>query len=227
MEIIKNLTPSWQKILKSELKKPYLKEIEKTLEENEKKGIIIYPKEENIFKAFEKTPFSKIKIVILGQDPYHGEGQAQGFCFSVPEGTKFPPSLRNIFKELQQEGKNGDLTSWTEQGVFLLNSILTVQAGKPASHSKIGWEFFTDSVIKNISDKKNGVIFLLWGAFAQSKKKLIDESKHIILETTHPSPFSAYRSFLGSNCFKDVNNILKNRGEKKINWNIKSTNSLF
>lgn len=227
MKIIQNLEKSWQNALKSELKKPYLKEIEETLENDEKLGITIYPKKENIFKSFDKTPFEKLKIVILWQDPYHGEWQAQGFCFSVPEWTKLPPSLRNIYKELWIDSQNWDLTSWTEQWVFLLNAILTVQAGNPTSHAKIGWEKFTDAVIKTISDKKEWVIFLLWWAFAQSKEKLIDTSKHIVLETTHPSPFSAYRWFLWSNCFREVNKILKERWENEIDWDIKSTNSLF
>lgn len=221
MKIIKNLEPSWKEALKSEFKKSYLKEIEKFLENEEKNWIIIYPKKENIFKAFEKTPFEKVKVVIIWQDPYHWEWQAQGFCFSVPIWTKLPPSLKNIYKELWEESKNWDLTSWTEQWIFLLNAILTVQAWKPTSHAKIWWEDFTDSVIKTISNKKKWIIFLLWWAFAQSKKKLIDTKKHIILETTHPSPFSAYRWFLGSGCFVDVNKILKERWEDEIDWEIK------
>jgi uracil-DNA glycosylase len=227
MKKIPKIEKSWEKVLRSELKEPYFNEIEKMLEKDEKSWITIYPKKENIFKAFKKTPFEKVRIVILWQDPYHGEWQAQGFCFSVPEWTKLPPSLKNIYKELWEENINWDLTSWTEQGVFLLNAILTVQASKPASHAKIGWEKFTNTVIKTISDEKEWVIFLLWWAFAQSKEKLIDSSKHIILETTHPSPFSAYRWFLWSNCFKDVNSILKERWEDEIDWKIKSTSSLF
>ncbi len=221
MDIIENLEKSWQEALKSEFEKSYLKEIEEALENDEKNWIIIYPKKENIFQAFEKTPFEKVKIVILWQDPYHSEWQAQGFCFSVPNWTKLPPSLRNIYKELWEKSKNWDLTSWTEQGILLLNAILTVQAWKPASHAKIWWEKFTDSIIKTISDKKKWVIFLLWWAFAQSKKKLIDESKHIVLETTHPSPFSAYRWFLWSDCFKEVNKILRERWEEEIDWEIR------
>lgn len=221
MNIIPKMENSWNKILKDEIEKQYFKEIEKKLEEDIKDWITIYPKKENIFKAFEKTPFEKVKIVILWQDPYHWEWQAQGFCFSVPEWTKLPPSLRNIYKELWKESKNWDLTRWTEQWVFLLNAILTVQKWNPASHAQIGWEQFTDSVIKTISDKKTWVIFLLWWAFAQSKEKLIDTSKHTILETTHPSPFSAYRWFLWSNCFNETNKILKKEWEKEIDWKIK------
>lgn len=227
MNIIPKLETSWNKLLKNELNKPYFKEIEKKLEEDIKNWITIYPKKENIFKAFEKTPFDKVKVVILWQDPYHWEWQAQWFCFSVPKWTKLPPSLRNIYKELWENSKNWDLTSWTEQWVFLLNAILTVQKWNPASHAKIWWEHFTDAVIKTISDKKEWVIFLLWWAFAQSKKKLIDESKHTILETTHPSPFSAYRWFLWSNCFNKTNQVLKSKWEKEINWKIKETWTLF
>jgi len=162
MKIIPKIKKSWGKVLKNELKKPYFSEIENTLEKDEKNWITIYPKKENIFKAFEKTTFDKVKVVIIWQDPYHGEWQAQGFCFSVPEWTKLPPSLRNIYKELWETSQNWDLTSWTEQWVFLLNAILTVQAWNPASHAKIWWWKFTDAVIKTISDEKEWIIFLLW-----------------------------------------------------------------
>ena len=220
MNIITKLEKSWNKILKTELEKTYFKEIEKKLEEDYNTWITIYPKKEDIFKAFEKTSFEEVKVVILWQDPYHWEWQAQGFCFSVPEWTKLPPSLKNIYKELWNENTNWDLTKWTKQWVFLLNAILTVQAWKPASHAKIGWEKFTDKVIETISNEKDWVIFLLWWAFAQSKKKLIDTSKHIVLETSHPSPFSAHKWFLWSWCFKEVNKILKERWEKEIDWEI-------
>lgn len=221
MEINPRIEESWLRELENEFKQPYFKNIKLKITDDVKSGIIVYPEVKNIFKAFEKTPFDKVKIVILWQDPYHWKWQAQGFCFSVPKLEKLPPSLRNIYKELWEENKNWDLTCWTEQWVFLLNAILTVQAWNPASHAKIGWEDFTDSVIKTISDKKEWIIFLLWWAFAQSKKKLIDTSKHIVLETTHPSPFSAHRWFLWSNCFKEVNKILKERWEKEIDWEIK------
>ena len=220
MNIIPKIEPSWNKVLGKEFKKDYFKQIEQKIEEDKSNWITIYPKRENIFKAFEKTHFNKVKVVIIGQDPYHGEWQAQGFCFSVPEWTKLPPSLRNIYKELLEETKNGDLTPWTEQWVFLLNAILTVQKWNPASHAKIWWEQFTDNVIKTISDKKEWIIFLLWWAFAQWKKKLIDESKHYILETTHPSPFSAYRWFLWSNCFNETNKTLNKEWKSEINWKI-------
>lgn len=223
MEI--RLETSWLEILKEEFDKEYMKNIKNFLIEEIQKGKIIYPNPKNIFRAFEKTPFSEVKVVILGQDPYHGPGQAQGFCFSVNEGTRLPPSLQNIYKELNQSlqihiAKNGDLTKWAEQGVLLLNAILTVEGWKPTSHSKIGWEDFTDVVIQKISEQKENIIFLLWGAFAQSKEKLIDTSKHFILKTTHPSPFSAHRGFLGSNCFKETNEILEKIGKTPIDWSI-------
>ena len=218
MNIIPKMESSWNNVLKNEFQKDYFKEIEQKISNDIKKWITIYPNKENIFKAFQKTTFDNIKVVILGQDPYHGKWQAQGFCFSVPEWTKLPPSLRNIYKELWENSKNWDLTKWTEQWVFLLNAILTVQEAIPASHAKIWWEKFTDKVIKTISDEKDWIIFLLWWAFAQGKKKLIDSWKHTILETTHPSPFSAYRWFLGSDCFNQTNKILKKEWKKEINW---------
>ena len=228
MNITSKFESSWNKIIKEEFTKSYFQKIEQKLVIDEKDWITIYPETQNIFKAFEKTPFEKLKIVILWQDPYHWEWQAQGFCFSVSNWTKLPPSLRNIYKELNNSlwikaWTNWDLTPWTEQWVFLLNAILTVQAWNPASHSKIGWEKFTDSVIETISNKKEWIIFLLWGAFAQSKKKLIDETKHFILETSHPSPFSAHRWFIWSDCFKNVNKILKEKWEIEIDWKIKDT----
>jgi len=218
MKIIPIINWIWYEKLKKEFEKKYFKEIEEKIMNDINSWITIYPKPEDIFNAFEKTHFEDIKVVILWQDPYHWEWQAQGFCFSVPKWVKLPPSLKNIYKELWVESKNWDLTKWTNQWVFLLNAILTVQKSKPASHSKIWWEQFTDTVIKTISDEKKWVIFLLWWAFAQSKSKLIDTSKHYILETTHPSPFSAYRWFLWSNCFVETNKILKQNWKKEINW---------
>ena len=212
---------SWLKHLKNEFKKPYFEDIKQKITDDIKSWITIYPETKNIFNAFEKTPFNKIKVVIIGQDPYHGPWQAQGFCFSVPEWIKLPPSLRNIYKELWIDSKNGDLTPWTKQWVFLLNAILTVQAWNPASHAKIGWEKFTNEVITTISNQKKGIVFLLWWAFAQSKKALIDTKKHFILETTHPSPFSAYRWFLWSDCFKKTKKILKKNWKKEIDWKVK------
>lgn len=222
-----NIEASWLEILKDEFEKDYMKEIKSFLVQQIEAGKTIYPNPKNIFKAFDKTPFDKVKVVILGQDPYHWPNQAQGFCFSVQNGTKLPPSLQNIYKELERSlwikpSLNWDLTIWSEQWVFLLNAILTVEWWKPASHSQIGWEKFTDFVIKTISDKKENIIFLLWGAFAQSKEYLIDKNKHFILKTSHPSPFSANRWFLWSNCFKETNEILEKIWKKPINWEIKS-----
>lgn len=225
MKLQNKLDKEWLSILEPEIEKDYFQDIKKRLVEDINAGITVYPKLENIFNAFEKTPFDKIKVVILWQDPYHWPNQAQWFCFSVPEWVRLPPSLQNIYKEIDdslwiKNWKSGDLTPWTKEWIFLLNAILSVQAWKPTSHSQIGWEKFTDYVIKSISDKKEGVIFLLWWAFAQSKKYLIDEGKHIVLETTHPSPFSAHRWFLWSWHFKKVNEILKARWEKEIDWRV-------
>lgn len=189
---------SW-KILSNEYKKRYFQNILSFLEKEIASGKNIYPLKENIFQAFELCPFENTRIIILGQDPYHGPRQAHGLSFSVQDDVKLPPSLKNIYRELQNEGytlesplKSGDLEAWAKQGVLLLNSILTVEASKPASHAKIGWETFTDSVISKLSQGKDGLIFLLWGNFARSKKILIDTSKHHILEAPHPSPFSAH-----------------------------------
>lgn len=184
----------------------------------------IYPQPENIFAAFNLTPFSKVKVVILGQDPYHGAGQAHGLCFSVPQGVTPPPSLKNIYKEIEtdcsvkKDFNNGNLESWASQGVFLLNAILSVVAHQPASHQKIGWEDFTDTVIKTLSDKKEHLVFILWGNYARSKISLIDTSKHLILEAPHPSPFSAYSGFFGCRHFSQCNKQLKKWGELEINW---------
>ena len=218
-----NIEASWLEILKDEFEKDYMKEIKSFLVKEIENWKTIYPHPKNIFKAFDKTPFDKVKVVILGQDPYHWPNQAQGFCFSVEKWQKLPPSLKNIYKELETSlwispSNSWDLTAWTEKWVFLLN--LTVEAGKPASHSQIGWEKFTDSVIKTISDKKENIVFLLWGAFAQSKEYLIDKNKHFILKTSHPSPFSANRWFLWSNCFKETNEILEKIWKEKIDWKL-------
>ncbi|MEI7451698.1 MAG: uracil-DNA glycosylase [Candidatus Falkowbacteria bacterium] len=190
----------------------------------EYQGKKIFPQPADIFKAFWLTPFSKVKVVILGQDPYHGDGQAHGLCFSVPAGVEVPPSLKNIYKEIEsdlnikKDFKSGNLESWAEQGVFLLNAILTVVAHTPASHRNRGWENFTDAVIKTISNKREHVVFILWGNYARSKKTLIDAQKHLILEAPHPSPLSAYAGFFGSKPFSQANKYLKQCGEKEINW---------
>lgn len=214
----------WDEVLKDEFQKEYFKKIKAFLVEEYKNRKVFPPKKE-ILSAFQLTPLNEVKVVILGQDPYHGEGQAHGLAFSVKKGVKVPPSLRNMYKEIYDEGEgttfnHGFLESWAKQGVFLLNASLTVREGEANSHSKIGWETFTDEVIKIINEKREGVIFLLWGNNARSKKKYIDEKKHIVLETVHPSPLSANRGFLGCGHFKKVNDILKSKGEKCIDWNI-------
>ena len=185
----------------------------------------IFPPKKQIFRALELTPFENIKVVILGQDPYHGEGEANGLAFSVNKGIKLPPSLRNIYKELESDlgvkpPIQGDLTSWAKQGVLLLNSVLTVEKDKPGSHRNIGWEEYTDSIIKEISDKKENIVFILWGKYAQSKKDLIDERKHLVISSPHPSPFSARKGFFGSKPFSTTNTYLKSKGKKEIDWRV-------
>ncbi len=187
--------------------------------------LTIYPPKELIFRALELTPFENIKVVILGQDPYHGEGEANGLAFSVNKGVKLPPSLRNIYEELKSDmgikiPNHGDLTSWAKQGVLLLNSVLTVEKDKPASHRNIGWEEYTDSIIREISDKKENIVFILWGKYAQSKKAFIDERKHLVISSPHPSPFSANKGFFGSKPFSKTNTYLKSKGKKEIDWRI-------
>lgn len=216
---------SWKSALKDEFSKPYFNEIVRFLKAEIATRKIIYPKGNQIFNAFEKTPFSQVRVVLLGQDPYHNPGQAQGLCFSVPTGTPLPPSLKNIYKELRDdigipESKKGDLTHWAEQGVLLLNSCLTVRQNEPASHSKIGWQEFTDTVIREISHQKEGVVFLLWGSYAKSKQILIDPHKHLILTAAHPSPLSANAGFFGCKHFSKTNEWLTNHGLPPIDWKI-------
>lgn len=217
---------SWKEVLKDEFSKEYFIKLTNFIKEEMTKGEVIYPKGNLIFNAFEKTPFEKVKIVILGQDPYHGEGQAHGLSFSVPVGIKPPPSLVNIFKEIETDlgikpPSHGNLEMWSEQGVFLLNAILTVRKSQAASHSKAGWEMFTDSVIRAISEKREGVVFLLWGNFARKKKDLIDTGKHYVLESAHPSPFSV-QNFYGCKHFSKANEILVGQGKTPINWDLNS-----
>jgi len=219
-----HLNNDWIEFLQDELESDSFKLILKKVD-LERKRFVIFPKNELVFYAFNKTPLSKVKVVILGQDPYHGKNQAHGLSFSVPNGIKNPPSLRNIFKELNSDLKipiseNGDLTSWARQGVLLLNATLTVREKEAGSHQKMGWENFTNAVISKLSAEKEGVVFLLWGAFAQKKAALIDSEKHYVLETTHPSPFSAYRGFLGSNPFSKTNEILTKNNQQPIDWNL-------
>jgi uracil-DNA glycosylase len=213
---------SWRKRLESEFDKSYFTELAQFVEE-EYATQTIYPNAKNIFKAFEICPFEATKVVILGQDPYHGPAQADGLCFSVQEGMKPPPSLINIFKEIREDvGKpiptSGDLTRWAKQGVLLLNATLTVRASSPASHQGRGWEIFTDAVIKLISDQKEKVVFILWGAYAQKKGDIINASKHLIIKSAHPSPFSVYKGFFGSKPFSKTNAYLKSKGLAEVDW---------
>ncbi len=216
---------SWKKVLAEEFQKPYFAEIKQFLVAEKEAGHIVYPKWLDIFNAFNLTPFDKVRVVILWQDPYHGEWEAHGLCFSVQDGIPQPPSLKNIFKELQDDlwiipPKSGNLTKRAQQWVFLLNASLTVRKDQPNSHKDIGRHIFTDAVIKHISDQKNGVIFLLRWAFAQKKKELIDTTRHIVLECPHPSPFSVHKWFFGCKHFSRVNEILKSRGESEIDWQL-------
>lgn len=215
---------SWLTHLKNEFQKDYMVTLKYKLQELKKNKIIFYPRGEQIFNAFNLTPFDKVKVVILGQDPYHGPNQAHGLCFSVPNSVKPPPSLVNIFKELQSDiGKiinpgNGNLEYWAKQGVFLLNTTLTVEQSKPLSHQNYGWGEFTDKVISVIDNHLENIVFILWGAFAQSKKNLIDSKKHLILTAPHPSPLSAHRGFFGSKPFSQTNTFLQSKQIDKIEW---------
>ncbi|MDC1105402.1 uracil-DNA glycosylase [Prolixibacteraceae bacterium] len=216
------IDPSWKASLAHEFKQSYFKELIEFVK-LEYKTKTIYPPEKNIFEAFNLTPMSDVKVVILGQDPYHGPNQAHGLCFSVNEGITLPPSLRNIFKEREADvgipyTNNGNLTAWAQQGVFLLNATLTVEMSKAGSHQKRGWEQFTDAVIKTISDQKSNVVFILWGAYAQKKSSLIDTSKHFILKAVHPSPLSAHRGFFGTKPFSTTNSYLQSHGIDPITW---------
>lgn len=219
------LENGWKKALAEEFSAEYMKELKKKLVEEVKSGVVIYPPAKQIFNAFNLTPFDKVKVVILGQDPYHSKGQAHGLSFSVPNGVNPPPSLVNIFKEIESDlavsppsGANGNLENWAKQGVLLLNAILTVRANSPASHRNLGWEKFTNAVIKTLSDKKEHIVFLLWGKFAQEKENLIDTSKHLILKAPHPSPFSANSGFFGCRHFYKTNEYLVKTGQTSIEW---------
>jgi uracil-DNA glycosylase len=216
------IAPTWKSLLSDEFHKPYFRELIAFVK-NEYKTQTIYPKGGDIFKAFDCCDFNNVKVVIIGQDPYHGPGQANGLCFSVSEGIRIPPSLMNIYKEIQNDlGKpipaSGDLERWAKQGVLLLNATLTVKSSVPGSHQSRGWETFTDAVIKKISTEKEGVVFLLWGAYAQKKGEMIDRNKHLVLMSPHPSPFSADRGFFGCKHFSKANAYLKSKGKDEIDW---------
>jgi uracil-DNA glycosylase len=216
------LETSWRNKLAPEFETAYFRSLNEHLT-CEYREHILYPKPEAIFRAFELTPFDQVKVVILGQDPYHGPGQAHGLSFSVPHGVKMPPSLVNIFKEIKNDlgthlPNDGNLENWAKQGVLLLNSILTVTAGKAGAHSKLGWEIFTDAAIKALSSKKQGLVFLLWGNYAINKSELIDPSKHLVLKAPHPSPLSAYHGWFGCKHFSQTNEWLINQGQSAIQW---------
>lgn len=213
---------SWKHALAPEFEKPYFRELVRQLHEEKRSGRTIYPPGPLIFNAFNLTPLPQVKVVILGQDPYHGPGQAEGLSFSVPHGVPLPPSLVNIYKEIESDlgvqlRKDGSLRGWAEQGVFLLNAVLTVRAGQPTSHSQIGWTVFTDAVIRTLSEQRDGLVFLLWGNFARSKKTLIDTSRHTVLETAHPSPL-ARGAFFGCRHFSQANRILAQQGKSPVDW---------
>ena len=219
------IDPTWKEILEEEFLSSYFAELKSFLLEEKSKHIIVYPPGPLIFSAFDLTPFDKVKVVIIGQDPYHGPGQAHGLCFSVPTGIKPPPSLVNIFKEIQNDldlsiPKSGNLEAWAKQGVLLLNATLTVRANQAGSHQNRGWEQFTDAVIRKLSEKRSGLVFLLWGRFAQAKESLIDAGKHVILKAAHPSPFSAASGFFGCKHFSKTNEILREKGEPGIDWTL-------
>jgi uracil-DNA glycosylase len=214
----------WKEVLEDEFNSAYFKELKNFLKE-EKKDHVIYPPGPKIFNAFNFTPFNRVKAVIIGQDPYHGDGQAHGLCFSVPEGVAKPPSLINIFKELNDDlgipvPASGNLEKWALQGVMLLNATLTVRAHEPGSHQNKGWEKFTDSAITALSEQRENLVFLLWGAFAQKKSELINPERHHILKAAHPSPFSASNGFFGCGHFSKTNEILRKLGLREIDWKI-------
>lgn len=217
------LDQSWMSHIGLEFAKPYMQELKEFLRGEKSKGKIIYPKGDDIFNAMNITPFEKVKIVILGQDPYHGEGQAHGLSFSVRDGIKPPPSLINIYKEIANEyacaiPKSGNLTHWAEQGVLLLNATLTVENGLAGSHQNKGWEEFTDRIIHAINDHHEHIVFMLWGSYAQKKGAFIDKNRHLILQSVHPSPLSAHRGFLGCGHFKKANDYLVAHGHSPIDW---------
>jgi uracil-DNA glycosylase len=214
----------WLEVMRPEFEKPYFNDLKPFLLE-EKKLYRVYPPGNRIFAAFDYTPFSKVKVVILGQDPYHGDGQAHGLCFSVPDGIALPPSLVNIYKELSDDlgipvPKSGNLEKWAKQGVLLLNATLTVRANQAGSHQRHGWENFTDEVIRQLSARHSGLVFLLWGSYAQAKSDLIDTSKHFILKAVHPSPLSVYRGFFGCRHFSKTNELLVKAGKEPVDWRL-------
>ena len=218
--------PAWQEVLGPVKHADFFQQLMARIDAERAAGKAIYPPASEVFNALTLTPLDNVKVVILGQDPYHGPGQAHGLCFSVQSGVKTPPSLVNIYKELAQdiEGfhipEHGNLTAWAEQGVLLLNTVLTVEQGKAHSHAKWGWETFTDAVIKSVNDTQHGVVFLLWGSHAQKKGQSIDTQKHYVLSAPHPSPLSAHRGFLGCRHFSQTNTLLSQQGKTPVNWQV-------
>ena len=216
------IAEDWKALLQEEFEKPYFAELVDFVKA-EYASRQIFPAARNIFRAFDKCPLDKLKVVIIGQDPYHGDGQANGLCFSVDDGVDFPPSLRNIFKEVADDmgvavPASGNLDRWAEQGVLMLNAVLTVRAHEAASHAGRGWERFTDAVVQKIAQEKEGVVYMLWGSYAQKKGAMVDGSKNLVLKAVHPSPLSVYRGFFGSRHFSKANDYLQHRGEKPILW---------
>lgn len=216
------IAEDWKEILREEFSKPYFEELVSFVKQEYASGEV-FPAGRNIFRAFDKCPFDKLKVVIIGQDPYHGDGQANGLCFSVNEGVPFPPSLKNIFKEVSDDigvpvPRSGELDRWAEQGVLMLNAVLTVRAHNAASHAGHGWERFTDAVVKAIAERKQGVVYMLWGSYAQRKGAIADPKQNLILHAVHPSPLSAYRGFFGCKHFSQANNYLISIGKDPIVW---------
>lgn len=221
----KNIENSWKQHIEGEFQKDYFLQLENFLIQRSKTEVPVYPESKNIFKALDSTPFEEVKVVILGQDPYHGPGQAHGLSFSVPRGQKIPPSLQNIFKELHEDlrvpiSSSGDLCQWAQQGVLLLNSVLTVEDGKPGSHQNQGWEKFTDRVVEVLNEKRQNLVFILWGAYSQKKGVFINTDKHLIIKSAHPSPLSSYRGFFGSRPFSKTNEYLISTQQSPINWSL-------
>ncbi|RLU01728.1 MAG: uracil-DNA glycosylase [Ketobacter sp.] len=219
------MEPSWKQHLLPQFQADYMQQLRQFLVQQKKAGKVIYPKGDEYFNAFNLTPFDQVKVVIIGQDPYHGPGQAHGLCFSVQQGVAFPPSLQNIFKEIHADlglpiPKNGCLTHWAEQGVLLLNAVLTVEQSKAAAHQGKGWELFTDAAIKELNDQREGIVFLLWGSYAQKKGQIIDPKKHCVLKAPHPSPLSAHRGFFGCKHFSKANQYLESIGKSPIDWSV-------
>ncbi len=223
-----DLHPSWLAHLAPEFELPYMKHLKQFLLEQKQAGKVIYPESKNIFNAFNSTPLDQVKVVILGQDPYHGPNQAHGLCFSVLPGVPTPPSLQNIYKEIEQDlhfpiPRHGFLQTWANQGVFLLNATLTVEQGRAGAHQGQGWEQFTDRAIQVVSEQREGVVFLLWGSYAQKKGQLIDGRKHLMLRAPHPSPLSAYRGFMGCGHFSKANEYLEQQGQAPVDWRLPLT----